>query len=304
MACGDLSSAVPSARGELGQLSSALIDLRDQMRQTGRQDSSPSRSDLLAVLDGVGDAMFLVEGGSVASANDAASTLFETPVRRMGRSRPGRSRAAGVTCSCFERAACRAPGGTQIGATVVRDVGPDPKGRWYRVSCVPLPGVHREPAERRLVTIADTTDRMRLDRMRTDFVANASHELKTPTCGHTAAGGERTQQPPPMARRDRRGVPGSDRERGREDVQTRRGPARPVAPRVRTRARGGHRRPAGRRPIARFTHERGPKEGARACGGLLAGRRPRRIRAHRLDRPGSRTRQPSRQRVRSPRTAG
>jgi two-component system sensor histidine kinase SenX3 len=59
------------------------------------------------------------------------------------------------------------------------EVGPDPEHRFFRVSVLPL-GSDAEVA-RTLVAVSDVTESRRLDRVRRDFVANASHELKTPT---------------------------------------------------------------------------------------------------------------------------
>jgi signal transduction histidine kinase len=64
-------------------------------------------------------------------------------------------------------------------SVIVFDCGPDPQGKYLKVSIIPL-----NPTEediRTLVTVDDITERMRIDSVRKDFVANASHELKTPT---------------------------------------------------------------------------------------------------------------------------
>ncbi len=181
MAEGDLSGAIPEAPGELGQLSSALTDLRDQMRDRV-QGLEAERRNLRAVLDGLTDSMFLIEDGVVTLANDNASAMFKAPFGGWaGRALDDRVMPASL--SAVVQGLLLASADDEPRKPLARDVGPDPTGRWFRVTVLPLPRPAQGAAVRRLVMITDTTERMRLDKMRTDFVANASHELKTPTAG-------------------------------------------------------------------------------------------------------------------------
>ena len=177
MAGGDLASSVPAAEGELSELSGALTELRDQMRDRVSGLESERRN-LRTVLDGLTDAVFLLEGDRVALANDAASRVLRTPFggwvgRRLDEDTLPASLSSTVADLSDEPDT----------ATRSRTIGPDPTGRWLRVAVLPAPAeVAGAPTvERSLVIITDITERMRLDAVRTDFVANASHELKTPT---------------------------------------------------------------------------------------------------------------------------
>ncbi|MHB1341248.1 MAG: sensor histidine kinase [Coriobacteriia bacterium] len=173
MASGDLSSAVPEETGALKPLSSALGQLRMQMRDRITELESEQRS-LRAVLDGLTDAVFLLEDDTVRLTNKAAGTMFRAA---QGELRDIALRETPLPASLV--AAIIAELGTT--STVVRELEPDPLQRSLRVVVVPLDASGERP--RRLVIVADITERVTLDTVRRDFVTNASHELKTPTAG-------------------------------------------------------------------------------------------------------------------------
>ena len=166
MSRGDLSTPVPSEPGELGVLSSALSDLKQQLRARVRTLEA-ERGDLRGVLDGLPDAVLLLEDGRVAVANSAASRMFRPP-------------AAGWLGHRLEETTLPASvvGAVgRLGEGGVEEVG-DAMHRQLLVATCELPSA--DDSARLLVAISDVTDRARLDLVRRDFVANASHELKTP----------------------------------------------------------------------------------------------------------------------------
>ena len=173
MADGDLSSPVPTTRGALAPLGEALDTLGQQMRDRITTLELERQSLRLAV-DGLSDAVLLLDGGRIEVVNREATLLMRAasgPVE-------GRSLDA-VGLSASIAAAVGAHLGDDQPTTV--DIGPDPYQRYHRLRTVPLG--QGERGRRTLAVITDTTERMRLDAVRTDFVANASHELKTPSAG-------------------------------------------------------------------------------------------------------------------------
>jgi two-component system phosphate regulon sensor histidine kinase PhoR len=172
MAAGNLSAEIPSVPADLEALASALETVRRQMRARLGALESEQRT-LRTALNGLWDAVFLLEGEDIRYANDAAGRLFRSPVTGW---RDTPLRAAGLPESLCS--AIRA----KIGSAepYVADLEPDPLGTALRLLVIPLgPGEDT----RTLVVVSDITDRARLDRIRRDFVANASHELKTPVAG-------------------------------------------------------------------------------------------------------------------------
>ena len=151
-----------------------------------------------------------------------------------------------------------------------------------------------------LVTVADETDRSRLDAVRTDFVANVSHELKTPVGAMTAA---RRRPGRRRGARGRRTPRRADRGRGRATVAHDRRPARALPDRARRPGgdRARQRRPGDLRggragPLARLPPRHldrrvqravGARDDGRPPAGRLRARQPRRERGEVLgSRPG------------------
>ena len=196
MADGDLGDPVPPAKGELGELASALETLRGQMRDRVHGLESERRN-LRTVLDGLTDAVFLVGNGRITLANDAASTLFTQPFGGwVGRQLDDETLPASLA-DVIERSLRHEGSHTS-------EIGPDPTARWLRVTTLPVqvPADAEDRGALALILVTDITERRRLEAMRTEFVANASHELKTPTSAisllaesaRTAAGDGDTDQ--------------------------------------------------------------------------------------------------------------
>ena len=173
MASGNLDIEVPEVPGDLQVLADALTTLREQMRARIEALVAEQRT-LRTTLDGLTDAVFLLEAETVRYANSAASRLFRAPAagwRRVELENAGLPES--LLGSVRKGLAGTAPQSVELD--------PDPRGRTLRLLVVPLDEVGG--VRRAIAVVSDVTQRARFDRVRRDFVANASHELKTPVAG-------------------------------------------------------------------------------------------------------------------------
>ena len=173
MADGNLTTEIPVVPTDLEALAHALETLRRQMRSRLDALESEQRT-LRTALDGLSDAVFLLEGDRIRFANDAAGRLFRNPAAGW---RGSAIDGVGLPAS-LSAVICQQLGASRAYAA---ELEPDPLGTTLRLLVVPLEPTAENP--RTLVVISDVTDRARLERVRRDFVANASHELKTPVAG-------------------------------------------------------------------------------------------------------------------------
>lgn len=174
MASGNLAVQLQPTTGPLAPLADSLSFLRDQLTERIAQLET-ERARLQEVIDGLDDAVLLVESGRVVACNSVASETF-------GRT-PGGSLAGTPVDSLAGPETVRAAVSAAVAtdAPVDTTVGPTPLQRTFRIRVLPLLSNHTE--ETRLVIVSDVTQSSRLEAMRRDFVANASHELKTPATG-------------------------------------------------------------------------------------------------------------------------
>jgi two-component system phosphate regulon sensor histidine kinase PhoR len=156
---------LPGLTSELGAITTRLRDRLEEL--TEERDRAGQ------ILDALDDGVLLLDGaGRLLVANPAARSWFGLPDAL----RPGlpAKRVLGVpqvTALAEQAAAAREP---VAGSCTL--VFPEPRTLAMRA----FPLADRGPTGRIVVTVSDITQRHRLEVLRRDFVANASHELKTP----------------------------------------------------------------------------------------------------------------------------
>ena len=156
---------LPGLTNELGAITTRLRERLEELTE-GRDRAGQ-------ILDALDDGVLLLDGaGRLLIANPAARSWFGLP----NDLRPGlplkRVLGAPQVSALAEQAAeARAP---VVGNLTL--VFPEPRTLALRAFAL----ADRGPTGRIVVTMTDITQRRRLEVLRRDFVANASHELKTP----------------------------------------------------------------------------------------------------------------------------
>jgi two-component system, OmpR family, phosphate regulon sensor histidine kinase PhoR len=154
--------------GLTNELAAITTRLRDRLDELTEERDRAGQ-----ILDALDDGVLLLDGaGRLLVANPAARSWFGLPDDL----RPGlpAQRVLGVSqvsALAEQAAAARTPVVGNL--TVVF-----PESRTLAMRAFPL--ADRGPTGRIVVTLTDITQRRRLEVLRRDFVANASHELKTP----------------------------------------------------------------------------------------------------------------------------
>jgi two-component system, OmpR family, phosphate regulon sensor histidine kinase PhoR len=165
MAAGDLTRRARTRdRDEVGELADALDTLAGELqRRLGQLEGE--RAEMQALIDAMAEAVIAVDArGRVRRANPAAQRIFS-----LGRDPRGLSPQEVTRRQPFLELVKRSLDGAPVPPTELTQ-----DGRHLLATAQPLPGGGA------VMVFLDVSALRRLEDVRRDFVANASHELKTP----------------------------------------------------------------------------------------------------------------------------
>jgi two-component system phosphate regulon sensor histidine kinase PhoR len=183
MAKGEFEQPLPSPPDdEVGDLVRALTLLRGQLAARIAELRAEGEK-LKTILDGMGEGVALVQRGRITVANAAFGRLLGAAPDVEGRTPLEAARVPEVS-EAVDAVIGRALSslGVDRDAAGPREV--QVGGRTLGVQALPLgaPG-----SEQAVVVVSDLSEGRRLERLRRDLVANASHELRTPVAAIVAA---------------------------------------------------------------------------------------------------------------------
>lgn len=172
MAAGNLGASIPPVAKSLAPLSEALENLKKNFA-TQWHDLSTERSTLDSTLNSLPDAVLLFDNNALTFFNHAAGEMFGIRSHQLHGDLSNLGFPAPVEALIAEAI-------SQTSHVSV-DLEADPLGRSLKVSSIPVSITRTQTTT--LITVSNITERVLLDKMRKDFVAAASHELKTPVAG-------------------------------------------------------------------------------------------------------------------------
>jgi two-component system phosphate regulon sensor histidine kinase PhoR len=167
MAKGKFQTPLPEPSGdELGELARALATLRNQL--AARIEELRAEGDKLrTILNGMKEGVALIQEGRVTVANSAFAEMIGATVPLEGRSPLEAARLPELAEAIHASIEERQPEQREL------QVG----NRHLSVDALPL---GTPESEQTVVVLQDLTESRKLERLRRDLVANASHELRTP----------------------------------------------------------------------------------------------------------------------------